>query len=267
MSRWVARQFQAGRALSLDAVEQGRRGPAPILLLHGLSDSWRSFLPLLDALPEDLHAVAVSQRGHGRSDKPRGDYAPAAFVEDVCAVLDALGRARAVIVGHSMGAWIAAHLAAQRPDRIAGLVLINGFARFSGNPGIAELARDVEGLSDPVDPDFIRAFQEGASAPDLPAAFFDAVLEDAACLPAQAWRSLMESFLAADVPERFDGFSAPALIIYGDADPIVPREDQDLLLARLPQARLEVIAGAGHSPHWERPAEIAALLARFVAAL
>src|SRR5262245_28467253 len=57
-------------AIALDYVEQGDASGMPLILLHGYTDSWRSFQPLLAALPKWIRAIAISQRGHGDSDKP-----------------------------------------------------------------------------------------------------------------------------------------------------------------------------------------------------
>src|SRR5262245_39284010 len=60
--------------VTVEYVENGALGGTPLLLLHGLSDSWHSFLPLLPHLPSSVRALAFSQRGHGKSSKPRNDY-------------------------------------------------------------------------------------------------------------------------------------------------------------------------------------------------
>lgn len=73
----------------------------PIMLLHGPTNSWRSFEILLAQLPASVRAFAISQRGHGDADRPERGYRPEAFAGDVVAFMDAVGLEAAVLAGHS----------------------------------------------------------------------------------------------------------------------------------------------------------------------
>lgn len=97
-----------------------------VMLLHGLSSTshiWDLVAPLL---VEDIHVVAMDQRGHGISDKPDSAYTFEETGGDLIALLDALNLDLPVIVGHSWGANVALWAAAHHPDRIGGLVLVDG---------------------------------------------------------------------------------------------------------------------------------------------
>ncbi|MCX3059742.1 alpha/beta fold hydrolase [Streptomyces beihaiensis] len=103
--------------------EDGRRPPG-ILLLHGLMGRASHWADTARWLAQRHRAVALDQRGHGRSDKPaEGPYDREAYVRDAEAALIQLGLAPAVLVGHSMGALTAWQLAARRPDLVCGLVI------------------------------------------------------------------------------------------------------------------------------------------------
>lgn len=252
--------------LRLDYREQGDPAGPAVLLLHGYSDSWRSWEPLLAQLPERWRVFAISQRGHGDSDRP-ASYAMAEFAEDAALFLEAMGLREALVVGHSMGALVAECLAIRHPARVAGLCLINGFASFAGNAEVQALwHEEVAGMADPVDPVFVRAFQRGTLARPVPAAFLEAVVAESLKLPAQVWREALAGMLACDVSAQRARIACPALLVWGDRDLLVPREEQETMLAALRDARLQVLAGSGHAPHWESPATVAALLTRFVAA-
>ncbi len=98
----------------------------PIVLLHGLSQQRFFWGPVIERL-RSRPLAALDQRGHGDSDSPlSADYSIDACAHDVLAVLDRLGWSRAVIAGHSWGAWIAVRAAALDPARVAGLALIDG---------------------------------------------------------------------------------------------------------------------------------------------
>ena len=104
---------------------RGNDGPA-LLLLHGLASTariWDLTAPLLRA---GARVVAMDQRGHGASDKPDHGYDYETLVGDALGLLDHLDAERAVIVGHSWGASVALNAAAQSPDRVAAVVLLDG---------------------------------------------------------------------------------------------------------------------------------------------
>jgi non-heme chloroperoxidase len=109
--------------LTLSYTEQGD-GPDPaVLLLPGPTDSRRSYQPVLDLLPHEIRAVAVSQRGHGDSDKPNTGFGVEDSAADVVPLLDALGIDRAVMTYHSGSCLVARRVALDHPDRVSGLIL------------------------------------------------------------------------------------------------------------------------------------------------
>jgi non-heme chloroperoxidase len=255
-------RVKAPDGVMLDALTQGPQHKRPFLFLHGLSDSRLSFGPLLSALPETIHAVTVSQRGHGASDKPEDPsaYCARRFSDDVFAVLDTVGHDQATLVGHSLGAWAALHAALGRRDRVSRLILIGAFSQFEGNPSVASLIEEIGALSDPVDPAFVRGFQEAASSRDLPAEFFETVVAESLRLPAYVWNGVSAAFMTDDVPRNLAAIRAPTQLIWGDRDPFASREDQESLRKRITGATLHVCEGLGHSPHWDRPGMVAQLL-------
>jgi non-heme chloroperoxidase len=172
----------------------------------------------------------------------------------------------AVVVGHSMGSQVAQHLAIHRPDRVRGLVLIGGFTTLWDNPAIEELWHAVADLPDPVAPDFVRAFQESTLARPVPAAFLDMVVRESLKLPARIWRAALAGQMAADTGTDLARIAVPTLLLWGDRDAVVPHAMQQALLRGIPGARLKVLPGAGHAPHWEDPVGVAAEIAGLVAA-
>lgn len=98
----------------------------PVLLLHGLSQQRQFWGPVVRRL-RSRPVTAMDQRGHGETDTPLdSDYSVDACAADVVAVLDRLGWARAVVVGHSWGASVALAAAASASDRVAAVVLVDG---------------------------------------------------------------------------------------------------------------------------------------------
>jgi pimeloyl-ACP methyl ester carboxylesterase len=109
-----------------------RLGAAPehgaplVLAIHGITSTSRTWLATGRALAERATLLAVDLRGRGRSAVLPPAVGLDAHVRDMVAVLDAAGLGRAVVVGHSLGAYIAARLATSHPERVASLVLVDG---------------------------------------------------------------------------------------------------------------------------------------------
>jgi pimeloyl-ACP methyl ester carboxylesterase len=132
--------------ITLAYVEAGDPAGEPVILLHGYTDTGRSFYPMLPhllALRPDLRVFALDLRGHGGSSMPPAEpcrsapeqcFRPADFAADVLAFMDRQGIGRAYVVGHSFGSLVAQDLALARPDRVVRLVLIASFARGAGHP-------------------------------------------------------------------------------------------------------------------------------------
>ena len=247
----------------LPYVEHGDRAGTPVVFLHGITDSLRSFELVLPHLPPSIRALVPSQRGHGDADRPGGGYHPEEMARDVVAVLDRLQIERAVLVGHSMGSVISELVAARRPERVLGAVLVAAFAGYHGRPVINELVDAAMQLTDPVDPRFVREFQQSTIARPVPPWFFDAAVAESLKLPARVWHAAFGAMLTLD-PPPLESIVAPTLILWGDRDAVVSRADQDELLARIRNARLTVYHGTGHALHWEEPERFASDVAAFV---
>lgn len=251
--------------VGLDYVEQGDRDGLPLILLHGYTDSWRSFQPLLATLPTNLRVIAVSQRGHGDSAKPRSRYDARVFAGDLAALMDALGIGAAVIAGHSMGSQVAQRFAVDHPRRTRGLVLLGAFTTLRGNSEVEALwDQTVARLGDPVDPAFVRAFQQSTLAQPVPPAFFETILAESLKVPAHVWRAALRGQLDEDVGPEIAAIVAPTLILWGDRDAIAARSQQERIAAAIRGARLITRVGAGHGLHWEEPHRVAADLAAFL---
>ena len=118
----------------------------PVILLHGYTDSWRSYERVLPHLPQSLRVLAVTQRGHGDSGKPDGEYESRVFARDVANFMDTLGIERAVIVGHSMGSTVAQRFAVDYPQRVRALVLAGAFFPRPANTEVRKFSEEVSTL-------------------------------------------------------------------------------------------------------------------------
>ncbi|HLT48120.1 MAG TPA: alpha/beta hydrolase [Rubricoccaceae bacterium] len=248
----------------LHYAEAGPPDGEPVLFLHGLSDSWFSFSPVLPHLPPSLRALALSQRGHGDSERPPAGYTKADLAADVVAFLDAMGIARATVVGHSMGSAVAQRVAASYPERVARLVLAGSYVTARTEDLLA-LNEEIRALTDPVPDALARAFQHSTIHRPLPEVFVDAVVAESLKLPARVWQAAMAATLAYDGVTALTRIQAPTMILWGDRDAIFSRAQQDGLLRLIPNATLKVYEETGHALHWERPERFAEDVAAFAA--
>ncbi len=134
--RWVmvTDKCIALRGLNFHYRDWGGQGRS-IVLLHGLASNSHIFDLVAPILAEHFRVIALDQRGHGESDKPETGYRFDEVDADLLALLDVLGFERAVIAGHSWGGNVALQFAAEHPDRVTALVLIDGgFIDMQSNP-------------------------------------------------------------------------------------------------------------------------------------
>lgn len=262
----IAPRFARVQLATGPTIHYAVQGPADgpvVILLHGFSDSWYSWSPLLPLLPESWSVYALTQRGHGDSDRPAGDYSPPTFARDVLAFMDAAGIERASIVGHSLGGIVAQHVAAAAPERVERLVIVGSVATAQTMPGMAEFRAAIHELPDPVPVEFARGFQESTLHVRPSAAFVDSVVAESAKLPAHVWRGVIDGLLETGPAAGLDAFDAPALVLWGERDGYMPYADQ-LDLVRSLRARLVVYHGIGHGMHWEAPDQVARDLIAFI---
>jgi non-heme chloroperoxidase len=240
--------------LRLHYAEQGDPTGEAIVFLHGYSDSWFSFSRVLPSLSPSYHAFALTQRGHGDSDKPECCYTPEDFAADVDAFMEAVGIEKATLVGASTGALFTQRAALSYPRRVDRLVLIG--AQTPANEAVTGLVEEMRALEDPVPPGFVREFQESTIYQPVPQEFLDTVVSESLKLPARVWRDYMEGAVLSidhDYVLELRKIEAPTLMLWGEQDPLFPREEQERLAAAIPGASLKVYPETGHAVHWDRP--------------
>lgn len=254
------------RSLELPYVEHGDREGTPVVCLHAYVDSWRSFGAVLPHLPASLRAIAPTQRGHGDAGKPASGYAVDDFAGDLAAFLDVVAIERAVLVASSSAVFTVGRFAELHPERVRGLVLLGVPWSLREVPAVRRFLSEVSELTDPVDEEYVRSFVSGTAGEAVPADFVEQQVRESLEVPARAWRETLEGLVEA-TPPRPDAITAPALLVWGDQDQFVSREDQERLRAALPGSRLLVYEGVGHLVQWQQPERVAADIAAFVETL
>ena len=110
--------------IQMHYAEQGDTAGMPIILLHGYSDSWFSFSPVLPLIPDTYRVFALDLRGHGLTDKPTTGYGMDEMAGDVVAFMKLHGLENVTVIGHSTAGYVAQHVAAAAPERVVRLGLI-----------------------------------------------------------------------------------------------------------------------------------------------
>jgi pimeloyl-ACP methyl ester carboxylesterase len=263
--KFTRRYIRLPGRLQLEFVEQGDRNGLPVIALHGVTDSWRSFEPVLPHLPTDLHVMALSQRGHGGSDKPASGYEPKDFGADVVAFMDALQIERAVLVGHSMGGINALRCTIDYPSRVAGLFVAGTMPWFGRLPEMHAFYREhIEPVLDPVPEALAREFQLSTLARPIDAKTLDGFVAESLKTPAHVWRAAFKGFIGDDFSLRLREIRIPSLIVWGRHDAFCPAAEQRAMRELMPTAQFIEYADAGHAMHWEEPQRFARDIHQFV---
>ena len=254
--------LRLANGIRLQYRETGDPSGVPVILLHGVTDSLHCWQPFTDALPRSIRAIAISQRGHGNSSRPKSDYGSCAFAGDLAAFLDAMGLQRAHIVGHSMSTWVIQRFARDYPERISSLTLVAGFVTLAGNLTVGELINAIIDMDETIDPAFARAFQESTVAKPMTPQFLDMVVNESLKAPAYVWRATFNTMLSEELePARLD---CPALLIGGAKDQVFDDRDRRALAAVFANSQEILYPDLGHAPHWEDPVRVARDVAAYV---
>ncbi|MFD1506008.1 alpha/beta fold hydrolase [Georgenia yuyongxinii] len=247
-------------------------GTGPLVLaLPGMGDLRQGFRHLVPGLVGAGFAVATTDlRGHGESDPTFTEYGDLPTGQDALALADALSPDRPVVlVGSSMGAGAALWAAAERPDRVAALVLLGPFARDGGGAGLVKTLMRVA-LLRPWGPRVWSWYHTSLLAGRPPAdhAGYRARNDAALRRPAywRAFRDTVAQTTHAPVEARLAGVQAPALVVMGGKDPDFkdPAAETRWLAGRLGGAEVLLRPQSGHYPHADDAAEVAPAVAKFL---
>jgi len=257
-------------------------GPA-LLLLHGIGNNCQTWAGVIDRLAEAHTVIAPDLLGHGRSDKPRGDYSIAAYANGMRDLLSVLDIEQATVVGHSLGGGIALQFAYQFPERCQRLALVGSGGlgpelsaglRAATLPGAELVLTTLAGISGPLRVglqvleragratgwrrvgDFAEAGDALLALKDVEARrAFLRTLRGVVDARGQAVTALDRLYLADSIP---------MLVVWGSRDPIVPALHAETVRSLVPSARVEVFDGAGHWPHLDEPDRFCDVLLDFM---
>ena len=262
--RSLKKEVRLPNGIKLAYVDAGNPNGDPLLLLHGYTDSSRSFSPMVPHLGR-YRLLIPDQRGHGASDAPECCYGSTQFAHDAKLLLDALKIDRAAVAGHSLGSMVAMSLAAEYPDRVTKVVLIGSTALVPVKRGdwLYDQATAMRGPLDPAT-QFAKDWHPANQPTPVDAAFAEAVNEELYRIPQHVWRGVMRELAYVPAGRHAPDVKAPVLVISGGKDALFPAEHHQSLLKAFPQAKARVFDDLGHNPNWERPEDVATAIAEFL---
>ncbi|HEU4521814.1 MAG TPA: alpha/beta hydrolase [Thermoanaerobaculia bacterium] len=226
-------------------------GPrTPMVLVHGANDHAGTWAPVVPRLLDRYRLIIPDLAGHGESAPTEGPIYLSAIVDGLAAVIDRETSGPVILVGNSMGAWVAMLYALANRQRVSRLVLESGggLARPLGVPLIATTPEEA-----------IRILR-AVHGPDavLPDWAPEALMRRAQSSP--LLRVMQSGAFEHLVDDRLGDLRVPTTVIWGEHDGVVPRDYVNALRDGIAGARLEVIAGAAHIPHLQQPERFVACL-------
>lgn len=228
----------------------GRPGAPPVLFIQGLgADKNGWIMQRLGTFPW-YQAIALDNRGAGRSDKPHGDYSLEQMADDAITVLDHAGIGSAHVVGASMGGAISQYVAVKYPERVRSVTLACTAGR--NHPWREELLASWRDTA--LEQGFGALGQQAARWVIGPRSFrrlFPAISwlgPLSLGRPAYSFAAQCDAILNVDmsVADQVEDISVPTLVVVGNQDILTPRGDSEDLADRIPTAELVVISGAAH---------------------
>lgn len=246
-------------------VAAGDPAKPTLVLLHGFTDSWRSFEQILPLLQDHFHLIALDQRGHGDTGAGFHTFEVEDFATDAIAFVAQLTNLPVHLLGHSLGSLVAQRVAKAQPELIDRLILIGATDTAKDNPALAELHAALTALSETVPPEFVHEFQSSTVYQQIDDEQLARFIAESQRVPLNVWRAVARS-LANDDEVVTPGVEAETLIIWGDRDGVFGNADQQRLLGCLRNVRHLAYHDIGHAPHWEKPEAVAQSIIDFLSA-
>jgi pimeloyl-ACP methyl ester carboxylesterase len=239
------------------------------ILLHGYSDSWRSFDEILKSLPVDelgIPVYALDMRGHGESSESvPSSYTQGDFTNDVAAFMKSLKIKKAIIVGHSMGSLIAHKFAIDYPNKVWGLVLLGSTTTMANHPVTLELKSIIDAFDDnqPADPAFVVEFQTSTFYTPIIWAIYRYVSESLR-LNGRVWKQTLGGLNTEDHTNQLPLIAVPTLILWGEQDTVFSKPEQLNLDRLIPDSTLITYPNTGHAVNVERADEVVKDMKEFI---
>lgn len=233
-------------------------GDLPIVVLHGWGAHIEAVAPILAALDGAADLIALDLPGFGESEPPPEAWDTDAYARFVLDFLDHVEVPRAHLIGHSHGGRVSIAIAADHPERVGRLMLVDAAGippkrgwRYRRRVAVAKLGRVVAKLGGAPG----RRLQERMRARVASRDYLEA---------SEAMRGTFRAVIAADLRDRLTRIGAPTLLVWGERDEETPLWMGQRMEELIPDAGLVVLDGAGHYSYADSPGQFGAVARRFL---
>jgi len=272
-------KFVAINRLQLHYVEWGSAGHPALVLLHGFQSNAHTWDTFSQAMADTYHVLALDQRGHGDTSwAPDGNYAAESSVSDIAGFITALHLAPTVVIGHSMGGRHAAMIAAEHPDKVKKVVIVDTAAEF---PAARQAMRNQQSAAAaPPQPETFDTFEEVVQngikqypltpEAELRHANYHNLYRGAD----DKWRWRWDINLLqwrrqrpgapGDLYTYLRRIQCPTLLIRGQRSPLLTPEVAQKMVQALPNGRTVDIANAAHTVNADNAREFNAITVAFL---
>jgi pimeloyl-ACP methyl ester carboxylesterase len=246
-------------------IDKHGAGP-PLVLLHGLGSTHADWDLVAPSFAGEREVWLPDMRGHGESPRPAGEYTVPQHAADVAAALDKAGVKNTAVVGLSMGGMIALQLAVDRPDLVGALVVVNSGPSMRrktvGDHAAIFVRLALLSLFGPAR--FGRMIAKRLFPRPEQQVLRDELADRLGKNPRDVYLRQTRGLLSFDVDDRIGAIRCPTLAIASDHD-YTPIDAKREWAARIPGARLEVLANSGHAATVDAAPALTRLIRDFLA--
>jgi pimeloyl-ACP methyl ester carboxylesterase len=267
----IAEPVFEGKVCTLQSNRDAKVG---VILIHGLGGSIEDWKNVIPALAADFHVVAFDLPGFGKSDKGSQEYSPTRYARLAQFLADRyFSNKNYHIVGHSMGGAIALRFAALRPLRFQRLVIIDAagilhpqvISKFQAGSMLERTSgfQQTRGFAERLSG---KILEQVDRLPISPIDIANSALGRDNVLQGGPDKIAALELAGENFSNAINSVTEPTLILWGDSDLTAPQRTGQVLAARMPHARLEIISDAGHEPMQDQTAQTNALIRKHLLA-
>jgi 3-oxoadipate enol-lactonase len=246
----------------------GKTSVLPVVFVHGFPFSQEMWRLQVAGLSGDYHLITYDVRGHGRSKVGDGQYMIEFFVDDLIGLLDHLRIEKAVVVGLSMGGYIALRAIERNPDRFRGLVLCDTRSEADTNEGKIKRAASIQSVRNDGVKKYAEGFVKAVFAPQTFERNPEAVKSIRRIIEKTSPIAIAGTLLAlasrTDTTESLSKINVPTLILVGEHDALTPVSAAKSMSEKIRQSELHVISNAAHLSNLENSEEFNMHLSGFL---
>ena len=228
----------------------------PFLILHGWGRGLISWVDIQDKLSKHFKVIALDLPGFGKSDMPQKAWSVQDYANFILDFTKQLGISQFYLLGHSFGGSIAIKLAAEEPEKIKKLILVDSAAKRPGQNFIKKTLKTISNLSKPFS--FLPGYQFARRI------FYRFILRKTDYLQVKGiMKETFKKVVAEDLSFLWQKITIPTLIIWGKNDKITPLSDAYSMQKAIKNSELKILS-CGHNVHREKPEELINLILEFI---